>query len=374
MDQAIDVNLKRAGQSSLDRRLATYATAAGALGVAMANDADGAIVANRTQQPFGINQEVSIDFNSDGQIDFQIDHDRVDLNGTNIDYLQIDKSDVNGASNPTFIPPSNSTFPTNGTTPNDSRAVVSFLNPDSLTGGLGGYPVALKQGDTIGPDLMADASWDYQEGNNINGTGRWVRANRLIDEDATQIDQAVGGRTVDQVYLPYKPDPPSENLDDWIGLNGATRYLGVRVDLNNQTTSTDYNYGWIGVRIDNEADATGVVTGWAYETDRAVGIIAGDSGPVAPGDYDGDGKVAGGDFLVWQQQFGSTVAAGTGADGNGDTLVNGADLNTWKGAFGTATGAGAAVPEPSSTMMALLGSALICACWLFRRRRLRASS
>jgi hypothetical protein len=35
------------------------------------------------------------------------------------------------------------------------------------------------------------------------------------------------------------------------------------------------NYGWIGVRIDNEADATGVVTGWAYETRPGVPIRAG---------------------------------------------------------------------------------------------------
>ena len=50
--------------------------------------------------PFGINGEVNIDFNSDGQIDYQIDHDRVNLSGTNLDYLQIDKNDVSSAANP----------------------------------------------------------------------------------------------------------------------------------------------------------------------------------------------------------------------------------------------------------------------------------
>ena len=43
-----------------------------------------------------------IDFNSDGQTDFQIDHDRVDVDGTaagpSLDYLQIDKNDINGES------------------------------------------------------------------------------------------------------------------------------------------------------------------------------------------------------------------------------------------------------------------------------------
>jgi len=365
------------GRASLEARLARYLAAGGAGAVFLHGaGAEAAIVANTTPQPVGINGEVNIDFNRDGQIDFQIDHDRVNLSGTNLDYLQIDKSDSNGASNPLDFPPQNATFPLNNTPANDSRAVVSFFNPDPVIGGfggLGGYPVALKQGDAIGPNLMAGAVWDYQEGTNINNSGRWVRSNRLIDEDATQIDQVLGERTPEQVYVPYKPDPPLEDLDDWYGLNGATRYLGVRLDLNNQTSSTDYNYGWIGVRIDNEADATGTVTGWAYETERGVGIIAGDAGPAKPGDYNGNGAVDGEDFLVWQQQFGSTVAAGTGADGTGDTLVDGADLTFWSGVFGTATGAGTAVPEPGSMLMVVLGGGLICGCWALKRIRRGAS-
>ena len=57
-------------------------------------------MANTTVQSFGINGDVNIDFNNDGQTDFQIDHDRVNLNGTNLDYLQVDKNDVNSADNP----------------------------------------------------------------------------------------------------------------------------------------------------------------------------------------------------------------------------------------------------------------------------------
>ena len=35
------------------------------------------------------------------------------------------------------------------------------------------------------------------------------------------------------------------------------------------------NYGWIGIRITNAADATGEVVGYAYETTPGVGITAG---------------------------------------------------------------------------------------------------
>src|SRR4051794_34777144 len=64
---------------TLDGRLATYLTAAGAVGAVMATEAKAIVVGNNTVQPFGINGSVNIDFNSDGQTDFQIDHDRVTL-------------------------------------------------------------------------------------------------------------------------------------------------------------------------------------------------------------------------------------------------------------------------------------------------------
>jgi hypothetical protein len=58
----------------------------------------------------------------------------------------------------------------------------------------------------------------------------------------------------------------------WVGLGGQVRYLGVQMELNNTGA---FNYGWIGVRIDNEADATGAVVGYAYETTPNIPITAG---------------------------------------------------------------------------------------------------
>src|SRR5262245_696499 len=85
--------------SSLDARLAGYFAAVGGFTAIFAHEAEAVIVGNSTAQPFGINGVVNIDFNNDTQVDFQIDHDRYNLNGTNLDYLQIDKNDVNSETN-----------------------------------------------------------------------------------------------------------------------------------------------------------------------------------------------------------------------------------------------------------------------------------
>ena len=86
---------------SLDQKLASYLAASASIGVVMASEAKAIVISNTNVQNVGINGFANIDFNSDGQADFQIDHDRVDLTpqgGPVVDYLQLDKNDVNGAS------------------------------------------------------------------------------------------------------------------------------------------------------------------------------------------------------------------------------------------------------------------------------------
>ena len=75
------------------------------------------------------------------------------------------------------------------------------------------------------------------------------------------------------------------------------------------------------------------------------------------GDFDLNGVVDGGDFMIWQRQFGTSVAAGTGADADGNGLVNGLDLDLWKGNFGAGSDAqtlAAAVPEPTAALLAMM--------------------
>ena len=59
---------------------------------------------------------------------------------------------------------------------------------------------------------------------------------------------------------------------NFVGLGGQVRYLGVKMDLNNAGAT---NYGWIGIQITNEADATGNVVGYGYETTAGQAIAAG---------------------------------------------------------------------------------------------------
>jgi endonuclease I len=72
------------------------------------------------------------------------------------------------------------------------------------------------------------------------------------------------------------------------------------------------------------------------------------------GDYNGDGVVNSGDYLVWRRTDGQTgVTAYSGADGDGNGTINNADFNVWRLHFGqTAPGSGAelssaAIPEPA---------------------------
>jgi hypothetical protein len=250
-------------RASLDGRLASYLSAASAIGAVTAAESQAVVVGNSTVQPFGINGAVNIDFNNDGQTDFQIDHDRVNLSGSTLDYLQIDKNDVNGELNPLiFDPGPDTTFQAtpfmDGATPrNDANNSAYAINPNMQ----GSYPAALTAGTSIGPT----ASFDFQESGNFQGGGKNIRANRLIDEDATQVDQMLGGQPASGVQVPF-------NGPNFIGLGGDVRYLGLKMELNNAGVT---NYGWVGVRIDNEADATGAVVGYGYETLPNIPIAAG---------------------------------------------------------------------------------------------------
>jgi len=352
MNLHVSDSTARRSSSNWEARLAAYCAAAG--GVALANSsAEGAVVGNTAVQPFGINQEVGVDFNGDGQIDFQIDHDRYNLNGSNLDYLQIDKNDVSSAADPLPIN-GDISFPPGATTANDPWEAAYIIN-----GAPGSYPAALTSGSFIGPG----ATFEFQEGTNFLDSHKTIRANRLIDEDQTQIDQAIGGLTAAQVVIPT--DGPN-----FLGLAGEVRYLGLKMDLNN---TDQFNYGWIGIRIDNEADATGAVVGYAYETEPGVEILAGDAGPAPPSaDYNDDGTVDGADFLLWQRQFGDSVTAFDGADGNGNGVVDAPDLAIWKTGFGSAAPAGqitaAAVPEPGSLLLGGVSGLLLIGHFALKRK------
>jgi len=102
------------------------------------------------------------------------------------------------------------------------------------------------------------------------------------------------------------------------------------------------------------------------------------------GDYNGDGIVNAGDYTVWRNTFGQTVAAYSGADGDGNTQINDADFDVWRAHFGQmAAGSGsgslaasAAVPEPGSLYLfvAALTALVVQSAPVVRRGRDRRRS
>ena len=348
---------------SLDRKLASYLAASASIGAVLASDAKAVVISNHDVQNFGVNGDVNIDFNSDGQTDFQIDHDRVDLTshgGPVVDFLQIDKNDINGENNPlAFDPLTNfqaATFPANGTTPNNANN-AGYLVSDNPNGGNGPVelPAALLSGAEIGPNEY----FDFQEGENIYGTGKTGHLNRLIDEDHGQIDMLLGGKTAAQIFTPA-------NSPQFVGVQNLVRYLGVKADLNG---TGQLSYGWIGIKITNEADATGQVVGWGYETQPGVSILAGDTG-ARGGDYNNDGKVDAADYVLWRK--GGPIQNETASPG----IVDSQDYTAWRINYGgtwpgsgSGLGSGSAVPEPGSALLGMVsGLGLICV-YLCRRIR-----
>jgi hypothetical protein len=100
---------------------------------------------------------------------------------------------------------------------------------------------------------------------------------------------------------------------------------------------------------------------------------------VAAADFNRDGVVDAGDYIVWSKMRNTTVGtAFAGADANGDLQVNAADYEIWwnnlgnnrGGSFGG--GASAVVPEPSGVALILIGMGFF-GCRRCRRAALEAT-
>jgi hypothetical protein len=346
---------------ALNKKLASYLAASASIGAVMASEAKAVIVSNNSVQTVGINGFANIDFNHDGQTDFQIDHDRVDLTpqgGPVVDYLQLDKNDVNGASpgENLFATDATKNFPLNGTNGNNNFN-MAYLVQDTPSAASVEYPSALLAGAEIG----SNENFDFQEGDNVQSNGKTGRFNRLIDEDHGQADIALNGKTAAQIFTP-------NNSPQFVGVQNQTRYLGVKLDLNG---TGNFNYGWIGIKITNEADATAQVVGYGYETDFNTAILAGATAPGIAGDYNNDGVVDAKDYIIWRN--GGPLQNETVTPGS-NTIE---DYNVWRSSFGNHAGSGAglssgaSVPEPGSMLLSMITGLGLITAYFFRRFRSR---
>lgn len=104
-------------------------------------------------------------------------------------------------------------------------------------------------------------------------------------------------------------------------------------------------------------------------------VASGNAGIVNPGlagDFNGDGKVDGGDYVVWRDRFGTSDNLGGNGNESGGSAgtVDNADYLYWRANFGASGGGGglqgAGVPEPA-TLLLVIGAALAVSCGMRKR-------
>lgn len=80
-----------------------------------------------------------------------------------------------------------------------------------------------------------------------------------------------------------------------------------------------------------------------------------------PGDFNRDGVVDAGDYILWRKTFGQATASFDAADGNGNGIVDSNDYSVWRAHFGQSGAAGSGgsstIPEPPLSVL-LLSAAL----------------
>ncbi len=153
-------------------------------------------------------------------------------------------------------------------------------------------------------------------------------------------------RTANGEFDFFDPSPPndpvSDSFVDNFVLNTAAGNLTRVISGNVETITLPYEM------VYNE----GAITDMTFS-----GVIVASRALVA-GDYDIDGDVDGFDFLKWQR-------------GESSNPLSASDLADWESAYGTAPPlsglSGAAVPEPTSWLLALAAGLLVMGCVRCRR-------
>ena len=92
-------------------------------------------------------------------------------------------------------------------------------------------------------------------------------------------------------------------------------------------------------------------------TVRLLGIV-----PTVKGDYNRNGAVDAGDYVVWRKTLGNSITPFGGADGDGDGTVNAADYLEWRRNYRGTSGSGLEalpIPEPSVGLLVVVGLAAL---------------
>jgi hypothetical protein len=114
-------------------------------------------------------------------------------------------------------------------------------------------------------------------------------------------------------------------------------------------------YSWQVRYQDNYGD-------WSsYSSATSLSVVA----PPVAGDYDNNGVVDMGDYLLWRNNQGTSTVLANDAIGG---TIGSAQYDQWRTHFGQSVGGGAglfgsaSVPEPATAVMLIIGLLVTCTC------------
>lgn len=241
--------------------------------------------------------------------------------------------------------------------PSGSRRTDPGTPPD---GAFRGYGLWLNVGQTLGHGAPFELRRrNVSTGNLLSSSGNW---NVNLANGATNGNDGYDEAT--DYTLTWQITRRADN-----GLDIDAKIVGGTLDNDGtaQVTFTDatpvgddpiigpfgsYTYDTFALRPSNSTTTAEVFDTTLFKVEFTTSAVA----PGVPGDYNGNGKVDGADYVVWRN--GGPLQNEVDAPGT----VNDADYAAWRARFGNTSGAGAGVsaagvPEPG-TIVLLLASVL----------------
>lgn len=150
--------------------------------------------------------------------------------------------------------------------------------------------------------------------------GNWDAYNPMISGDGSIV-----------VYIKGDSQIAARNL-----ITGRTQLLTLNRDGTNWANGSSDNpsISADGSVVVFDSDASDFVDGdFNWDNDVFVAAITWQP-PALEGDYNNDGYVDAGDYIVWRKMLGKNGAQYAGADGDGDRTVDAEDLAVWRANFG----------------------------------------
>lgn len=227
-----------------------------------------------------------------------------------------------------------------------ARTNGNNLNAFDISGGLTGYLFGYNQSGTPGTPRIEITK--IKSGASTGVVASAEVALDLLNKNYTLKLTGIGNVLTGQVFEVGSTTPLATASAADNNVKGVPAYLSGYSGL----------FG-LSVTASNDVDVT-------FDNFRAEDLVAG-----VPGDYNNNGVVDAGDYVVWRK--GGTLQNEVDAPGT----VNAADYTEWRARYGNPPGSGAglgtgsSVPEPTSVALAMIG---IASSYLARRRsNIRAS-